>query len=97
MAAATVGESVTTAVVVIRLITTIFTTIVIGAMSCYVAPVRAASSEPGSMIGTSTINSSVRALGMGDAYTSLADDSSSLFYNPAGSRASQALTLRCSV
>ncbi|MGE4130868.1 MAG: hypothetical protein AB7F86_04485 [Bdellovibrionales bacterium] len=32
----------------------------------------------------STINSSVRALGMGDAYTALADDSSSLFYNPAG-------------
>ena len=31
-----------------------------------------------------TINSSVRALGMGDAYTALADDSSSLFYNPAG-------------
>jgi hypothetical protein len=29
-------------------------------------------------------NSSVRALGMGDAYTALADDSSSLFYNPAG-------------
>jgi hypothetical protein len=29
-------------------------------------------------------NSSVRALGMGDAFTALADDSSSLFYNPAG-------------
>jgi len=33
---------------------------------------------------TSTLNSNVRALGMGDAYTALADDSSSLFYNPAG-------------
>ena len=32
----------------------------------------------------STANSSVRALGMGDAFTALADDSSSLFYNPAG-------------
>lgn len=33
---------------------------------------------------TSTMNSSVRALGMGDAFTALADDSSALFYNPAG-------------
>ncbi len=32
----------------------------------------------------SSLHSSVRALGMGDAYTALADDSSSLFYNPAG-------------
>lgn len=32
----------------------------------------------------STINSSVRALGMGDAFTAVADDSSSIFYNPAG-------------
>jgi len=31
-----------------------------------------------------TLNSSVRALGMGDAFTAVADDSSSLFYNPAG-------------
>jgi hypothetical protein len=31
-----------------------------------------------------TINSTARALGMGDAYMGLADDSSSLFYNPAG-------------
>ncbi len=31
-----------------------------------------------------TINSNVRALGMGDAYLGLANDSSSLFYNPAG-------------
>lgn len=31
-----------------------------------------------------TTNSSVRALGMGDAFTALADDESSLFYNPAG-------------
>lgn len=31
-----------------------------------------------------TINSSVRALGMGDAFVALADDDSSLFYNPAG-------------
>lgn len=34
--------------------------------------------------GLSTINSTVRALGMGDAYTALSDDSSALFYNPAG-------------
>lgn len=33
---------------------------------------------------TSTLNSSVRALGMGDAFTAVADDDSSLFYNPAG-------------
>lgn len=32
----------------------------------------------------SAMNSSVRALGMGDAYTALADDASSLSYNPAG-------------
>lgn len=32
----------------------------------------------------SSLNSSVRALGMGDAFTALANDSSSLFYNPAG-------------
>lgn len=31
-----------------------------------------------------TINSNARALGMGDAYLGLADNSSSLFYNPAG-------------
>ncbi len=31
-----------------------------------------------------TINSNVRALGMGDAFLGLADDSSALFYNPAG-------------
>jgi len=33
---------------------------------------------------TSTLNSSVRALGMGDAFTAVANDDSSLFYNPAG-------------
>ncbi len=33
---------------------------------------------------TSTINSTVRALGMGDAYTAVANDESSFFYNPAG-------------
>lgn len=33
---------------------------------------------------TSVMNSSVRGLGMGDAFTALADDSSALFYNPAG-------------
>lgn len=32
----------------------------------------------------SALNSSVRALGMGDAYTALADDASALSYNPAG-------------
>lgn len=32
----------------------------------------------------STMHSDVRALGMGDAYTALASDSSALFYNPAG-------------
>lgn len=32
----------------------------------------------------STLNSQVRALGMGDAFTAVADDDSSLFYNPAG-------------
>ncbi|MBX3021722.1 MAG: hypothetical protein KF799_08615 [Bdellovibrionales bacterium] len=32
----------------------------------------------------SAINSTARALGMGDAYTALADDSSALFFNPAG-------------
>jgi hypothetical protein len=35
-------------------------------------------------IEISAMHSNARALGMGDAYTSLADDSSSLFYNPAG-------------
>ncbi len=35
-------------------------------------------------VETSTLNSSVRALGMGDAFTAVANDSSSLFYNPAG-------------
>jgi len=35
-------------------------------------------------IEKSTLNSNVRALGMGDAYTAVADDDSSLFYNPAG-------------
>jgi hypothetical protein len=33
---------------------------------------------------TSTLNSTVRGLGMGDAFTAVADDDSSLFYNPAG-------------
>jgi hypothetical protein len=32
----------------------------------------------------STLHSQVRALGMGDAFTAVADDDSSLFYNPAG-------------
>jgi len=32
----------------------------------------------------STLNSSVRALGMGDAFTAVATDGDSLFYNPAG-------------
>jgi len=32
----------------------------------------------------STLHSSVRALGMGDAYTAIVDNSDSLFYNPAG-------------
>lgn len=32
----------------------------------------------------SALNSTARALGMGDAFTSLASDSSALFYNPAG-------------
>jgi hypothetical protein len=43
---------------------------------------------------TSTLNSSVRALGMGDAYTALADDESSFFYNPAGLARVRGLNLR---
>ena len=35
-------------------------------------------------VESSTLNSSVRALGMGDAFTAVADDESALFYNPAG-------------
>jgi hypothetical protein len=42
----------------------------------------------------STLNSSVRALGMGDAYTALADDDSSLFYNPAGLARVRGLNLK---
>lgn len=41
-------------------------------------------SLPAFAIETSTLNSSVRALGMGDAFTAVATDESSLFYNPAG-------------
>lgn len=42
----------------------------------------------------STLNSSVRALGMGDAFTALADDESSLFYNPAGLARVRGLNLK---
>ncbi|MGE0527380.1 MAG: hypothetical protein AB7P49_09985 [Bdellovibrionales bacterium] len=40
--------------------------------------------QAGAQTEISTINSTVRALGMGDAYTALSDDDSALFYNPAG-------------
>ncbi len=35
-------------------------------------------------LAPSTLNSSIRALGMGDAFTAVANDHTSLFYNPAG-------------
>jgi hypothetical protein len=45
----------------------------------FVSSVEIARAEP-----ISTMNSTVRALGMGDAFTALSADSSALFYNPAG-------------
>jgi len=42
----------------------------------------------------STINSSVTALGMGDAFTAIVDDSQALFYNPAGLARVSGINLR---
>jgi hypothetical protein len=43
---------------------------------------------------TSTLNSSVRALGMGDAFTAVADNEAAMFYNPAGLARVRGLNLK---
>lgn len=56
----------------------------IGAAGKVLSVILLAASIESNATGISTINSTVRALGMGDAFTALSADSSALFYNPAG-------------